>query len=94
MTTSHSSMNTKACCRCGQDLPADAEHFTRDAKKPEGIANRCRECARLASRRWKVSGKGKTSSLKWRQSAKGRAYALIAKERRKERAVALRPEKV
>ena len=38
--------NTKACPKCGRDLPADEEHFYKDAKSKTGYSSWCRECQR------------------------------------------------
>ena len=35
----------KVCAgRCGRTLPADAEHFHRHARSPDGLKARCRDC--------------------------------------------------
>jgi hypothetical protein len=83
-------METKPCCCCGEELPFDAEHFSRDHRKPKGLAYRCRECARAASREWKSSEKGKLAARKWYYSPLGQAYLEVAKLRRRERAAAKR----
>jgi hypothetical protein len=83
-------MDTRSCCSCSAELPFTAEHFPRDHRKPAGLAYRCRECARSASRAWKVSGKGKAAARKWYYSELGQAYREVANKRRCERAAAKR----
>ena len=83
-------MDTKTCCSCGETLPYDPEHFPRDSRKPQGLAYRCRECARAASREWKASDKGKAAARRWYYGEKGQAYLEVAKIRRRERAAAKR----
>ena len=34
----------KRCSECGEYLPADAEHFTRDRSHKDGLGSRCRAC--------------------------------------------------
>ena len=79
-------MDTRTCCRCNEEFPHNAEHFPRDSRKPKGLAYRCRECARAASREWKASAKGKAAARKWYYGEKGQAYLEVAKVRRRERA--------
>jgi hypothetical protein len=83
-------MDTKTCCRCGETLPYDAEHFARDSRKSKGLAFRCRQCSRDASREWKASDKGKAAGRRWYYGKKGQAYLEVAKIRRRERAAAKR----
>ena len=38
-------MNSRRCCGCGRTLPLTGEHWHRNAKRSDGFAAACRDCA-------------------------------------------------
>ena len=51
-------MITKTCTKCGQELPADYEHFPTDPRNHDGLRSCCRPCARNACNASKTKHRG------------------------------------
>jgi len=43
---------TKQCPRCRRVFPRTAEYFNKDKSKPGGLKSHCKDCTRLANRKY------------------------------------------
>jgi len=58
---------TKRCTECGEDLPANTEHFTVDLSAEDKLTARCRNCRRTDQRARDVSRRARRKAERARR---------------------------
>lgn len=54
---------TKRCPKCGQDKPADREHFYNDSRSKTGLSSWCKNCQNQATKRSKKKQEARTEKI-------------------------------
>jgi hypothetical protein len=72
-----SSELTHKCSTCHEIKPHTADNFSRDHRLPNGLARRCRVCARRVSLAWSLSPAGRASKLRYLRSDRGQEMARL-----------------
>lgn len=80
-------MSVKVCTKCGESKPLPA--FSKDASRPDGLRNQCRDCRRAADRNYRLANLERV-----REETRIRAahFRAMDRERRAERP-AQKPER-
>ncbi len=65
-------MTTKHCTRCSKLLPATPEYFPRTGGKAGGLRSRCKNCTKVAHRRWNDEHREENQASRRRWNAEHR----------------------